>query len=120
MSTPGKHAVIFKNRRGLCKLALETGCYLTPCYVFGGTDFFNNLATGDGFLSELSRKYKMGLTIFWGRFGLPIPYTPKVTMCIADPLSCKKWEGPGEIPENLIDELHKQVLFSNFISFLIS
>jgi hypothetical protein len=109
VSTPGKHAVIFKNRRGLCKLALETGCNIAPCYVFGGTDFFNNLATGDSWLSKLSRKLQMGLTIFWGQYGLPIPYTPRVTMCLADPLTCKKWNGEGKVPDDLINDLHQRV-----------
>ena len=77
-STPGRHTIVFKNRRGLCKLAIETGAQLIPCYVFGGTDFFNNLATDDGFFASLSRTLRMGVTIFWGPLGLPIPYAPKV------------------------------------------
>jgi hypothetical protein len=50
-------------------LLLLSGASLFPCYVFGGTSFFNNLATGDGMLSKLSRKMQMGLTIFYGHFG---------------------------------------------------
>jgi hypothetical protein len=80
-----------------------------PCYVFGGTDFFNNLATGDGVLSVLSRKLRIGLTMFWGQYGLPVPYNPKVTMCIAEPIECTKWTGPGPIPAELIEEYHKKV-----------
>ena len=34
-STPGKHVVIFKSRKGLIRLALESGAQLVPCYVFG-------------------------------------------------------------------------------------
>ena len=78
LSTPGRHSIVFKKRRGLCKLAIETRAEMIPCYVFGGTDFFNNLATDDGFFAKLSRIARMGLTIFWGPYGLPIPYAPKV------------------------------------------
>lgn len=80
-----------------------------PTYVFGGTDFFNNLITDDNALSAMSRKFKMGLTFFWGRFGLPISFTPRVTLCIGDPLPIPKWSGEGEVPKELIDELHTQV-----------
>jgi 2-acylglycerol O-acyltransferase 2 len=109
VSTPGKHAIIFKHRKGLIRLAIETGVNLVPCYVFGGTDFFENLATGQGWLSRMSRKFRMGLTIFWGHFGLPIPYAPRVTMCLAEPIDIPKWTGEGKIPQELIDETHAKV-----------
>jgi hypothetical protein len=32
-STPGRHAVVFKQRRGLVTLSIETGAKLVPCYV---------------------------------------------------------------------------------------
>ena len=84
LSTPGRHSIVFLKRRGLCKLSIETGAQLVPCYVFGGTDFFNNLATDDGFFANMSRKMRMGLTIFWGPYGLPIPYAPKVSNFVAN------------------------------------
>jgi hypothetical protein len=105
----GRDAIVFKNRRGLIRLSIETGAQLLPTYVFGGTDFFHNLATHDNYLSALSRKFKIGITWFWGQFWLPIPYTPNVSLCIGDPLTVKKWENEGPIPEELIDELHQKV-----------
>lgn len=108
-STPGKHAIVFKNRRGLTKLSLETGAMLCPTYVFGGTDFFHNLATSDSLFSKLSRSFRAGVTIFWGHFGLPIPFTPRVTLCIGDPIPVKKWTGEGKVPAELIEELHNKV-----------
>ena len=111
-STLGKNAIIFKDRKGLIKLSLETGVYLCPTYVFGGTDFFHNLATHSGFFSQISRSLRMGITIFWGQFGLPIPFAPKVTMCIADPLVVEKWCGEGPVPSELIDQLHARYIRS--------
>lgn len=107
LSAPGKHDVVFKNRRGLVRLSLETGANICPLYVFGGTDFFENLATSDGFFSNLSRKFRAGMTVFWGQFGLPfLPFTPKVTFAIGDPLPVEKWTGEGPVPEEKIEELH--------------
>jgi len=103
---------VFKSRKGLVRLSIETGALLLPTYVFGGTDFFHNLATHDNFLSHVSRKYKIGLTYFWGLYGLPIPLTPRVTMCIGEPLPVTKWTGEGRIPEEMIDELHDKVRMS--------
>ena len=115
-STPGKNIIVFKKRRGLIKLAIETGAELVPCYVFGGTDFYNNLATDGGFFASISRWLRAGITIFWGPvpFIPVIPYTPRVTMVIGDPLPVPKvWDAEvkGEpVPRELIDELHARFL----------
>jgi hypothetical protein len=105
-SQPGKHVIVFKKRRGLIKLSIETGAELVPTYVFGGTDFFFNLATDDSWLSRVSRKMKMGLTWFWGRWWLPIPFHPRVTLVMGDPLPVPRWDGKSDIPEDLIEQLH--------------
>ena len=97
---------MFRSRRGLIKLAIETGAELQPCYVFGAADFYHNLITGNSILSRLSRMSRMGITMFFGQYGLPIPYQPRISMCFADPLPRMIWEGEGSIPEKMIDELH--------------
>ena len=114
-SCPGDNTIVFKDRYGLTRLSLETGAKLIPCYVFGGTDFFENIATADGFLARLSRKFKMGIVGFYGKWGCPfIPYTPKVTMVIGDPLDVEKWDVPtkGRIPDGVVHELHARYLGS--------
>jgi 2-acylglycerol O-acyltransferase 2 len=109
VSTPGEHKIIFRKRYGLVKLAIETGSSLIPCYVFGGTDFFHNLITADNLLAKWSRKLRVTFTVFFGRFGLPIPFSPVVTMVFADPLPVVKWNSQdGPIPKKLIEELHER------------
>lgn len=110
-SNVGKHAIVFKNRRGLCKLAIECGSEITPIYIFGATDFFYNLVAGDSWLSNFSRKYKLGLTYFWGHYGLPIPFTPKLTIAVGKSLPLPKgWDRKGEVPDRLINEYHSAYL----------
>jgi len=92
-SEVGKNTIVFKNRRGLCKLALETGSNMVPCYCFRATDFFHNLATSGSLLSKLSRKLRGGLTYYWGYFLLPLPFTPNITMTINDPIVVDKYVG---------------------------
>ena len=107
----GKHTIVIQRRRGLMKLAIETGAHLVPCYVFGGTDFFHNLVTDDGLLAYLSRKMRVSFTLFWGRFGLPIPYSPRVSQVLGSPIPPPVWDvSKGPIPEALIDELHAAFL----------
>lgn len=97
-------------RYGLMKLSLQTGASITPAYVFGATDIFDQLApvnTRRGkrrrnvannehsitFLDRISevmesfsRRMQGGVTLFWGKFYLPIPFTPKLTLCLGDPI----------------------------------
>ncbi len=111
VSTVGRQAIVFKERRGICKLAIECNSEITPIYIFGVTDIFYNLAAGDSWLSKFSRKWKLGLTYFWGHFGLPIPFTPRMTIIVGKSLPLPKgWSGRGEIPERLIDEYHAAYL----------
>ena len=113
-SQVGRDAVVFKKRRGLCRLALETGASLVPVYVFGGTDFFYNLATAEGWLSRLSRRFRMGLTLPYGRFGLPIPMVPAsgVSLVLGEPIQTGQQNGgPMENPpDEAVDELHAKYL----------
>jgi hypothetical protein len=110
-STPGRHSIIFKKRRGLVRLAIETQTCMIPCYVFGGTDFYNNLATDGGFFARLSRKTRAGFTLFWGPMGTPVPYAPRVTMVMGEPIHPPKWDKElGPIPVDAIEELHASFL----------
>jgi hypothetical protein len=112
-SAPKKHIVVFKRRKGLCKLSLETGAQIIPVYVFGATDFFENLVGGDNFIAKIARKLRVGLTLFYGPYFLPIPHIPKITFCYGKPLSVQKWDtSKGPIPEEVISALHQEVIYS--------
>mmetsp|Transcript_31858 Transcript_31858/g.48873 ORF Transcript_31858/g.48873 Transcript_31858/m.48873 type:complete len:393 (-) Transcript_31858:157-1335(-) len=101
---PGRN-VIKAPRRGLMKLALQTGGVLVPTYVFGANDFYNQLATygsnktnapskgGEDptnvlgqIQRKISRRFKGGFTFFWGQYGLPLPYEVKCSMVLGDPI----------------------------------
>ncbi len=55
---------------------------------------------------KLCRHIRVGFTIFWGRCGLPIPYTPKVTMVIGDPIPIPVVPDDDERKSKAIDQLH--------------
>lgn len=100
-----QHVQTIKARRyGLMKLALETGAIIHPVYVFGATDIFDQLTpipkndhqqqqhhhhrnNSIGHIMEsISRRIKGGLTLYWGKYYLPIPHTPRLTMVMGDPI----------------------------------
>jgi len=115
-SKPRRHAIVFKNRRGLIKLSIESGAYIIPTYVFGASDFFHNLTTNNNFqwLMTFSRRIRCCLSAFWGPFGLPIPFIPRLTMCAGKPIAPPtEWEGKSTgapCPPELIEAMHAQVL----------
>merc|ERR1740124_177024 len=49
---PGTHKIIYKERRGLIKLAFTHGATICPIYSFGVNDSFQQTATGDGWLAK--------------------------------------------------------------------
>lgn len=72
---------IYAQRRGLMKLSLQTGASLVPVYVFGGNDFYHQVG-----LERISRKSQAAFTLFWGQYGLPIPYPTRCSMVLGDPI----------------------------------
>eukprot|EP00607_Mallomonas_marina_P010685 CAMPEP_0182422626 /NCGR_PEP_ID=MMETSP1167-20130531/8353_1 /TAXON_ID=2988 /ORGANISM="Mallomonas Sp, Strain CCMP3275" /LENGTH=289 /DNA_ID=CAMNT_0024600827 /DNA_START=381 /DNA_END=1250 /DNA_ORIENTATION=+ len=111
-STTGRQAVVFKKRKGLIRLSLETGANLVPAYTFGVTDLYSNLPLLHDTFAYLSRRLRMGMIPFFGQFGLPIPFTSRLTMVFADPIPVERWTGEGPIPEDKIEDLHGKYLES--------
>jgi len=93
--------IYLKNRKGFIKLAMQLGTPLVPIYYFGNTQLFDFV--GGETLSRLSRKFKLSMVLFYGRFFLPIPYQHPITMVVGRPIPVPHVEHPS--PE-LVDRLH--------------
>mmetsp|Transcript_27285 Transcript_27285/g.55659 ORF Transcript_27285/g.55659 Transcript_27285/m.55659 type:complete len:314 (-) Transcript_27285:882-1823(-) len=63
-------------RKGFIKLALREGVDVIPIYLFGNTSVLSALKHGP--LASLSRKFQVSLTLFWGKWFLPVPRDEKV------------------------------------------
>ena len=61
-------------------------------------------------MSKLSRMLRTGLTVYWGQFGLPIPYIPPhgVSLVIGPPIRVNKL-GPDP-PQDQVDTLHTKYI----------
>ena len=110
---PGKHVIVWRARRGLCRLALETGARLTPMYIFGGNDFFYQTNTSDSWLARTSRACGISVTLFWGwRWWLPVvPLVPPhgVTIALTDALPARRTAAAdGRPTEEEISALHQE------------
>lgn len=83
----GREAYLIKRRKGLCRIALETGSPLVPFVMFGNTKCVAPVADPFGAMEFLSRR--LGVSLIWasGRFGLPVPHRTPVTIVIGRPLS---------------------------------
>jgi len=103
-------AVYLKNRKGLAKLALRTGCALIPCYSMGNTEAFTPHFDPFGVMEFLSRKTQASFFLYTGRFGLPlgIPRRTRITMLIGEPvIITEKKEQPTPYD---VDEVHAKLL----------
>jgi len=65
-----------KKRKGFIKLALTEGVDIVPVYLFGNSSVLSVLKHGP--LAALSRNLQASLTLFWGKWYLPIPRDEKV------------------------------------------
>lgn len=90
--------IVLKSRMGIIKLAFRTGADLVPCYLFGNTELLS-LYTGGSwhdFFCSLSRKIGFATIVFWGRFGLPVPYRIPILGVMSAPIPVPKKEDPTE------------------------
>lgn len=102
LSSPNREAVLLSRRKGFVKLALRTQAKLVPIYYFGNTTCLSVLSSGP--LADLSRKFGMSLTVFWGRWGLPLPRPVKLVMARGRPIDLPYIPNPSQ---DDIDKWHQ-------------
>ncbi|KAH8061386.1 2-acylglycerol O-acyltransferase [Aureococcus anophagefferens] len=98
-SSRDREAVILSRRKGFVKLALRSGADLVPSYMFGNTTVLEALTAGP--LAALSRAAGVSFTLFWGRWGLPLPRPVKLVFARGRPL------GLPHIPEPTAADVDK-------------
>eukprot|EP00123_Amoebidium_parasiticum_P011910 comp20984_c0_seq1/m.28110 comp20984_c0_seq1/g.28110 ORF comp20984_c0_seq1/g.28110 comp20984_c0_seq1/m.28110 type:complete len:354 (-) comp20984_c0_seq1:196-1257(-) len=101
----GREQVVLSNRKGFIRLALKHGSSLVPTYSFGLNDIFTTSSKGLGWRKWLAKTYRICLCLFWGRWGLPMPYRIPLYLCIGDPIDTPKIEDPSE---EIVNEYHRR------------
>ncbi|CAM9909492.1 unnamed protein product [Scytosiphon promiscuus] len=98
----GKEFALIKEHKGFVRAAMTHGVSLVPVYVFGNSETFKRVPL-PAVLENLSRMLKASLVLFWGRWGLPIPFKVPLTFAIGDALEVEKNLSPS--PEQ-VDAVH--------------
>ena len=117
-SSKDREAVVLSRRKGFVKLALRSGADLIPSYMFGNTTVLSALTAGP--LALLSRKLGVSCTVFWGRWGLPLPRPVKLVFARGRPLGLPHIPDPTDAD---VDKYHKLYcarlldLFDNYKKF---
>eukprot|EP00927_Polykrikos_kofoidii_P037313 TRINITY_DN31440_c0_g1_i1.p1 TRINITY_DN31440_c0_g1~~TRINITY_DN31440_c0_g1_i1.p1 ORF type:complete len:400 (+),score=46.04 TRINITY_DN31440_c0_g1_i1:72-1202(+) len=99
---PDREVAYLHSRKGFVRLALTTGACLVPCYSLGTSELYQCF-TGR-WLQNLSKKLRASVTLFWGRFFLPIPYRRPVCCLVGDPIELPTIEDPSQ---DEVDNWHK-------------
>ena len=89
-------------------MALKHKLPLIPIYTFGGSKIMRRIDSG--FLEKISNFLRISLCLFYGKFGLPIPFRTKLLYIIGAPI-----HPPTNIPDagtpefsQLVDRIHHE------------
>lgn len=99
LSRTDREVVVLARRKGFVKLALRHNAKLVPVYYFGNTTCLSALNSGP--LAAISRKFGVSLTLFWGRWFLPLPRPVKLVYVRGRPIDLP------HIPEPTKDDIDK-------------
>eukprot|EP00752_Nemacystus_decipiens_P007620 g6810.t1 len=100
----GKELALIKGHKGFVRAAMAHGVPLVPVYVFGNSKTFKRLPL-PAILESWSRVLKASLVLFWGRWGLPVPFKVPVTFAVGKPLDLQKNSSPSPAQ---VDAVHEQ------------
>lgn len=106
----GKEVFLLTPRKGLCRVALQTGAPLVPFVCFGNTKACKPFTDPCGFMAALSRLLRVSLIWPSGRWGLPVPHRTPVTIVLGSPLIAPSTEPIAEPTDAQVDLLHDQLL----------
>lgn len=100
--------IILSKRKGFCKIALQTGASLIPCYTLGANQIYNRYWGPDSFMAKLSSKIQTSLVFWTDRFGIPfgiIPNKVKIILLIGKPIDVPVVAEPTR---EQVESLHSQ------------
>jgi 2-acylglycerol O-acyltransferase 2 len=78
LDTTDAERIFLRKRAGFVRLAIREGAHIVPVFFFGNTKTL--LKLNSPLLRAISRKVKMSIVIFYGRWGLPVPFRQPIKM----------------------------------------
>eukprot|EP00808_Paulinella_micropora_P000510 g70968.t1 len=107
-NTDDVETVVLRERQGFIRLACLTGAQVVPCYLFGNTKTLSCVM--HPWIRALSRRVGFGTTLFWGRFGLPIPRRVPIFGVMGAPIAVPRYERYQDIPHAEVQRIHEEFM----------
>lgn len=104
--------VALKKRMGLAKLCLNEGIPIVPAYSLGNTAVFSSWYDKFGVMESLSRRLKVSIFVFWGRWCLPIPKRANIAMLIGAPIQASEFKKDDDVDgtKDNVESVHQRIL----------
>ena len=105
MTNPNDEYAILENRKGFIRMAIKHGVPLVPVYSFGANKMLNRLQL-PAVVEKISNLLRISLCVFFGRFGLPIPFRTKLLYVVGRTLYPPVASADRDEFRNQVDTLH--------------
>ncbi|KAL7561231.1 hypothetical protein ACA910_004152 [Epithemia clementina (nom. ined.)] len=92
-------------RKGFLKMAIQNGREVVPIYCFGSTKMFRRLQLP--LLEYLSNLLRISICLFYGVWGLPLPFRQKLTYIVGDPIRPPPLTGHVDLDAR-VNQMHHQ------------
>jgi len=103
--------IILSKRKGLCRVALQTGASLVPSYVFGANEIYTRWFGPHSLAARLSSVLRTSLVGWSGRWGVPfspLPVRGKLVIVLGAPIEVPRTESPTD---DEVDALHARCVW---------
>mmetsp|Transcript_103354 Transcript_103354/g.287755 ORF Transcript_103354/g.287755 Transcript_103354/m.287755 type:complete len:387 (-) Transcript_103354:207-1367(-) len=112
-SRPGQDALFIGSKRGLMRICLEEGALIMAAWFSGTPELFRVVTDPFGIMEFVSRKLKVSLFLFYGRWAMPIPRRVPLTLC-PHMVRCTKTAAPSN---EEVERLHQEVYGGLSVAF---
>ncbi|XP_023411594.2 LOW QUALITY PROTEIN: 2-acylglycerol O-acyltransferase 1 [Loxodonta africana] len=105
---PGEPILRIRNQKGFIKLALEHGASLVPVFSFGENELFQQIPNPRGSWLRAAQEalqslLRVALPLFYGRWGLLLPFRTPVHTVVGAPIPVQLTPWPSQAQ---VDSLH--------------
>jgi len=108
--------VVLGSRKGFVRHAIKHGAALVPVYVFGANSLFHRVALPQA-ITDLSRYLRASIMLFFGRFGLPIPFSTPLVYAVGQSILLNPCPCVGPPTQDEVDFVHNAFIRSLVCAF---